>query len=228
MMGALVISATLALQSETLTMVASYPSPMGVYRSLVATGNASFATKTGQVAIGATASSSDPKLYVNGNASINGSLATKYFNLATGATNKYVLTSDASGNGTWQSASGQPWMEVTGQVWQNTVPSCMCKLRLKVHNTTAKITNARFDGTTAPNNFGTSTGWLYTPISTMSLRMDADGLGALFQSDFLGIIKSCGAPGTWDSRKYDGNYLFTVYAQLDDGSFLSRQMQGCQ
>ncbi|NOZ62762.1 MAG: hypothetical protein GXO74_13910, partial [Calditrichaeota bacterium] len=54
--------------------------------------------QSGRVGIGTTSPSQ--KLHVNGTAQMNG------FKMATGAANSYVLTSDASGNGTWQAAAG--------------------------------------------------------------------------------------------------------------------------
>jgi hypothetical protein len=65
------------------------------------------ATSVGTVAmtingtdVGIGTTSPTQKLHVNGTVQMNG------FKIATGASNNYVLTSDASGNGTWQAASG--------------------------------------------------------------------------------------------------------------------------
>jgi hypothetical protein len=66
MIATLVISVAVKLNSETMTMVASYPSPMGVYKLLTSTGPTNLATKGGAVTIGRDATSTPASLSVNG------------------------------------------------------------------------------------------------------------------------------------------------------------------
>jgi hypothetical protein len=102
---ALVISATLVLQSETMTMVASYPSPLGVYKKLTSTGATNLASKGGANVIIGPAGGPDSNLTVNGSATITGTLTTNAFSISGKVPANSVLASDSAGNVSWQPAS---------------------------------------------------------------------------------------------------------------------------
>jgi hypothetical protein len=96
----LTVSVAWNVGSETMTMVASYPSPMGVYKSIVTTGNSTLgknagsainlAPNGGSISLGSNAAAAS--LTVTGTLKITG-----------GASNNSILTSsDSQGTAVWR------------------------------------------------------------------------------------------------------------------------------
>src|SRR5206468_3404647 len=71
-LGAVLLAAAGFAAAETLTMVASYPSPLGIYNSIISAGNAFLARDSGNVGIGT--SSPTAKLDVVGAAKVSGAV----------------------------------------------------------------------------------------------------------------------------------------------------------
>ncbi|HEX3933948.1 MAG TPA: Ig-like domain-containing protein, partial [Puia sp.] len=72
-----------------------------------------FYPHTGHLIIGSTTDSGNNKLQINGNTWTTG------FTMPTGATEGYVLTSDANGNSSWQPGGSGHWQSITGGVYDS-------------------------------------------------------------------------------------------------------------
>src|SRR5579859_6001085 len=74
LMGCFVLLASRDLGSETLTLVATYPVPMGIYKTVITTDKTILTRNAGWVGVGTTTQSTDPnaKMMMGGDLDMNG------------------------------------------------------------------------------------------------------------------------------------------------------------
>ncbi len=142
-------------------------------------------------------------LYTQGSAKINGTLKTTNFQMSTGATNGYVLKSDASGNGTWISSTSLSITETDPKVVSVTTN------KISKWNGTALTDGLIYDngtnigiGTTSPNYKldiqGTGSLTSNLQSSTSSAYFSATSLSANESSVKLNTyVSSTSAPSRW-------------------------------
>ena len=168
-------------------------------------------------------------LFAAGNeVEVFGNTKTTNIQITNGATAGYVLTSDASGNGTWQSVAGASDTYVTGSTLNGT------NLEINRNNGQPQITvdlsslagdvfttGATYDNGTAIATFNRNDGNSYTlDLSTISVN-DTFVTGSTLNGTDLELSRNGGLPTlTTDLSSLAGD-IFTTGATYDNGTALA-------